>query len=299
MLSIVKDMLGRAPAEVEDHASEVADLVAKIAAERTAGSAAELEIERLEIEHSGARCFDDAAALDEQIARHRWVVDHARYVLPRLQAELAAAKARHQSEALARHWAALRQLYPEFKQAIETATALQIKAIKLRAAAEAELGASIVQRDLPILAYRGLLLPDLVKMWITEMDRLVTVPSPRTCDAVSPARRRPSPAQQPPAPLAEPAPAPRYQAPRRPGDDLTPLAPGEVRVQVFIGGWAPAADQPQCWQNQIIRMPRRAGQLAEDRGIVKIIERATPALPIADDAPPPVAEDEGLGGGHD
>jgi hypothetical protein len=255
----------------------VGDLDSQITVAKAKRAAAQHEIERLEGVRVGAESYEDAQAAETRLGRVRWEVSRIDALLPQLEARLVSARAVKQRDALARHLAAARAMYPKLRQAVEAASATQAEAIKVREAANAELGESLVSVHIPIVAFRGLLLPDLVAMWRNEMDRVFAVPvaQPAPVAVVAP-KVQPVAQKQPAAPkpravrFVEPA----SSAPRRPRnpDDMAPLMPGEMRVKVLRPGFTPGDDQPQCDGQQVIRMPVEAAKLALANGAVEIVE---------------------------
>jgi hypothetical protein len=91
--------------------------------------------------------------------------------IPDLEAQLIAAKAEKQREALARHHQIIANCVPKLIAAVEAAAAVQIEAIVLRNRAVAELGEQLVQAKIPAVGYLGLLIPDLVRQWATDLRR--------------------------------------------------------------------------------------------------------------------------------
>jgi hypothetical protein len=78
--------------------------------------------------------------------------------------------------------------------------------------------------------------------------------------------------------LAIPPPNPLIRlTAQRSVDDVSPLAPGEVRVMALRNGWAPRDDAPQCHAGQQLKMPVGAAQVAANRGLVEILEEMAPA----------------------
>jgi hypothetical protein len=284
LLKMVKDTI--APVD------EVADLTAKIKAERAAGTAGRLEIERLEAELLEARRngagYEEAQPLRDRIARARWAIDGADQVISKLEAQLGVAEAKKQHEKTTRHWRATARIYPKLRRAIEEAAALQVEAVKAREAAAAD--GVAVQTQIPVLAYMGFLFPDLVEIWSTEMDRVFAVP-PRQPTPPPDIKRTPAEVAAainalPPQAIgqlqaiARPGGAgierersttdsqglvrlnalpPPQPTPSRALDDSAPLEPGQVRVRARAG--YPGPNGP-CVDQQIIRLDRKVAELA-------------------------------------
>jgi hypothetical protein len=147
--------------------------VAKLAAARE-------EILRLEEQRLSAESFDDAEAINRRIARVQWTVDQINSaVLPQLNRRITESQAIKQRDALLKHQAAARAQFFKLKAAIENAGAAQAEAIAARQSAERELGGGLVQRSVPVVAYMGLLLPDLIEMWVAEQTRVFAAPAPQ------------------------------------------------------------------------------------------------------------------------
>ena len=68
--------------------------------------------------------------------------------------------------------------YPKLRASIEAAGRVQTECIAARNAAIAELGESICSVHIPIVAFRGLLLEDLIQLWVNEQDRVHAAPAP-------------------------------------------------------------------------------------------------------------------------
>ena len=191
----------------------VGDIVGQIEAERAKLAASMQEIERLKAVRVGADSYEDASAAESRLGRVRWEVSRIDALLPQLESKLVAAKAIKHRDALAKHLAAARAAYPRLRAAVENAAAAQADAIAVRQAAERELGEGVVQQHIPIVAFRGLLLPDLVELWRAEMDRVFAAPAPQpapvTVTAVKPTPARPAAKPAPAVVAVEPKPARR------------------------------------------------------------------------------------------
>jgi hypothetical protein len=144
----------------------------QITALKAEGADASAEIDRLKRERVAAASYEEARELDERIARQIWVTEHCAAALPQLELQLDAARALEQAAALARHKVVLLEIYPKLKTAVLAAVETQHEAIAAREAACRELGEAVVSRNLPIIAYAGFLMKDLVAIWQAENDRL-------------------------------------------------------------------------------------------------------------------------------
>src|SRR5436305_9186331 len=164
VLQVIQKTMQRAPGD------RLADIEARLGIERTKAGAAAQELQGLEQRRRLADDYDQARALDEAIARARWVIERAEAVIPQLEAERDAALADCRREALARHRAAIAKIYPRLRRAIDASAAVQGEAIAARQAAIAELGDGVVPANIPDVAFMGLLLPDLIAIWAAELD---------------------------------------------------------------------------------------------------------------------------------
>ena len=249
---------------------EVARLVSQIERTRAAGTEAYTELDRLQTERLAAGSFDQAETLDRQIRAAQWEIDRAAAELPGLEAELDAARAEKRRAALIYHRRRIAAIYPRLKSAIEAAADVQVEAIAAREAAARDCGEQLVQLAVPALAYRGFLLPDLVKLWVSEQERVWAAPwSPPVPQPVAPPRPLPSAKERdltrrqpsglghdqpkiggtvpPRSPSASSAarergegislpPAAPPSVPREPRKDPAPPAPGERRIRFVRSG---------------------------------------------------------------
>jgi hypothetical protein len=222
---------------------------------------AELRATRAEIETSRAQADELGRAwlmaatqqLAEKIDRRRAelvrVADRGEQLIPQLEAQLVAAKAEKQREGLGRHHAAIRAFLPTLVKAVEAAAAAQVQAIQLRQQAERELGENVVAANIPHLAFAGILLPDLVLMWKSEIEKMFAPPAaapPRPVVAVPvPAR-----AAAPKRAIALP-PAPR---PVRPLRRDPPPNDGE-RALFFVRSGTELLDGSLAAVGDIVNMP--------------------------------------------
>ena len=266
-------------------ANTVAAIEAEIAACR-----GEAEVRRGEAnECRRVWLFATSQSEAEKIAGRRTealrLVQRAEAELPHLEAQLAAAKAERQRKALGRHRSAIAALYPKLRRAIEEALRVQAEAIAAREAAIAELGEHTVGYNIPALAFRGILLPDLVQLWVDEQDRVWAAPR-----AIQPATngdaRRQGPAKaagkaivsasrSEAAPIvanghagpdaATPQPRPRRQ-PRRPG----PPAAGELQVQLLRPG-VEMPDGSQTITGDRANVPAETAKALVERGAADFV----------------------------
>jgi hypothetical protein len=169
-LSMVKSFMTR-ETDPDTIATQIADTKAVVANHRA-------EAERLTVAWRDADTAEDADKIERRRRECLRLAERGEAALPGMEAALVAARATKQSVALARHQSAARAMYPRLRQAVENAASVQAEAIKLREDAERELGGGVVQQHIPIIGFRGLLLPDLVAMWRNEMDRTFAEPAP-------------------------------------------------------------------------------------------------------------------------
>ena len=130
------------------------------------------EAMRLDLAAQVAETRAAAKALEDQSADCRWRASKAATALPGLEADLAATKAREQAAALERHRVRRQAIYLKLKGAVLEAVAVQVEALAADRQACIELGEHLARMHLPAIAFRGLLLPDLTKLWTDEQDRI-------------------------------------------------------------------------------------------------------------------------------
>src|SRR5260221_8321820 len=82
---------------------DVADLTARIEAEKAKASQACADIERLENERRTADTFEQARSIDDEIARVRWVISRADATIPVLVERLADARWEERQIAFRKH----------------------------------------------------------------------------------------------------------------------------------------------------------------------------------------------------
>ncbi len=269
----------------------VASLTAKISENRARTAAAEVSIDRLTAESEAAENFEAARATEERITRLRWDVRTLVRALPELEAELAAARSEKQNAAIVKHQIAAAALWAKLKKAVETAAALQAEAITARNAAEAEIGGNAAAQYLPVVVYRGFVLPEFVSIWAAETDRVVAAMQPpaaahlriapktappafgpgaigvgdldriggRTADRTAVLVRKP-----PPDPVLRAAPSPPSQ----------PVA-GYVEMVVSRGGYT-TPDGFQRSRGEHIFLPAETAKIAAGNGAIEFVTRGTP-----------------------
>jgi hypothetical protein len=244
---------------------DAAALEQRLAALRAEGRDASLAIDALKIERASAASYDEARELDDRIARQIWVTEHAAAEIPQLELQLAAVKEVQRAAALAKHIRALIEVYPRLKRAIFAAVEAQHEAIAVREAAVKELGEHQVARNLPHLAYSGLLLRDLVAIWQAENDRVFADLARKPKPAAIPAPVRaalPAPAKpKARAVVAEPAPRPA----RVPRHDAFPVD-GQGQLVVFLRGGCELPDGSTAGIGDEVTLPAEQARQLVLRG---------------------------------
>lgn len=276
----------------QDPAAEVAAIAAEIEAEKRAAAEASAELDRLDEERRHAPDFDSARAVEEAIARARWQIEHAEAVMPELQRRLSVLKGQRQAAAIVKHHRAAERCYKKLRVAIDAAAAAQAEAMAAREAAAAELGEGLVQGKIPVVAFRGLLLPDLTNLWSAELDRAFSGPPPKP---------KPVP---PPSPAQIEKSLDRYRQRFREGQryedgwmagklqDQLAAATGSASVAPLAAGDNPQpAPKPK-------RDPRRDTKVGEGERLVTIVRNGVDVAgfqaAIGDVLSVPIAVAEGL-----
>src|SRR5205823_11946274 len=88
---------------------DVAEFAGQIEATKAAASKAYADIERLETERRSAETFEAARAIDDEIARLRWVIERADATIPGLEAQLADSRWEQREVAFRKHKRLLRR----------------------------------------------------------------------------------------------------------------------------------------------------------------------------------------------
>jgi hypothetical protein len=193
---------------------------------------AEIEQAKAEAQQLGqawltAATQDAAEAIERQRLESERVAKRDEQQIPQLEARVTAAKAEKQRHGVARHRAAIAAFVPELVAAVEAAAAMQVQAIQLREAAIAELGEGAVQREIPVVGFLGLLLPDLVRDWSRSLQRMF---APAAAATPRPVASRPSPKAAAAKPVISPPPPRPARPPRR---DPPPEHPDQVVVTML------------------------------------------------------------------
>jgi hypothetical protein len=185
--------------------------------------------QRLAADWLHAASQDAAEQFDRQRREALRCVERDTARVPEFEARVVSATAEKRRHGLARHRAAIAAFVPKLVAAVEAAAQQQVAAVKLREAAVAELGESIVAGNIPHLAFNGILLPDLVAIWRHEVERMFNPPAAAAPRPV--AVRAPKAAGAKPV-IAPPAPRPT-RAPRR---DAPPEDPSQVQIHMLRNG---------------------------------------------------------------
>jgi hypothetical protein len=213
---------------VKRAAGAVVDAVAEVEAEiaRLAEVEAKAKGDTLRLGHEWLHCATQTAAeeIDRARVEAQRLLARCAALRPELEQRLAKAKAERQREGLQRHHRAIADFAPALIAAVEAAAAAQVEAIALREAAVRELGEGLVAANIPHLAFRGLLLPDLVQIWARELRRSFEPPSAQPAPA-GPAKANGH---------ARPAPTPAPPTPRRPPRADPPPQSDDQRSVVFL-----------------------------------------------------------------
>jgi hypothetical protein len=159
-------------------------------------------------------------------------VDHANAVLPELEARLAQALAARHRAAIARHRAIGAEIYRKLRAALVEAGKAQALALQARADAIAEIGEGQAHLHLPVVAFMGLLTPDLLQLYFDQMDRVMAPPPP------NPVAAAPKPLPKPKArPMIEISPgAAPVRVARQPIRDSAPADDGERLLTILRNG---------------------------------------------------------------
>jgi hypothetical protein len=256
-----------------------ATVQAEIIALKTEHAAALREAGRLEAEQSQAPSFEGA----QELKRRALVeADRAAWLAGRLRELEALHQGLRQGEQEALYAARYTRRVATHKKLVplvRAAAAMTAEAIANDQEDRRDLGEHAAAR-LPVVAYLGMLLPDLVDLWEEEGRRVF---APKRRSALTPApvvvtKPKREAVRLPGKVSRDPVPIEALTA-KRVADDLAPLEAGQVRAKVLRSGYSPADDRPAATRGQVIRMPREVAALAAGSGAVQIIE--DPALPAA------------------
>lgn len=268
VMSVVKRAMRSDTAETLQR--EIAEIRGQVAG--ALQSAERLEAARLE-----AATFEEARDIAGKIEQARWTAQRAEGRLPELERRLAEVTAREQREAIARARTRWQAQYRKLRDAVEAAAAVQAEVMAADAELIRELGENVVRTNLPALVFRGLILPDLVKLWRDEMDRSVFGPPP--ADPAPRVRRTPPPAR-PTSSMQHgvavaggrelTAASGSMHAPRA-ADDTGPLAEGNVRAVILRSGYE-APDGVPSHTGRKIQLPRAVAVEAARSGAIEILK---------------------------
>lgn len=220
MKNIIKRLNGAA-------ADAVAEAEAELARVRAALDQASADAQRLAEQWVSATSQLEAEKLDRQRREAERVAEREKKLIPGLEQAVAAARAERQREGLARWHKTIGGFAPKLIAALEHAARLQVEAIELRNQAVAELGESTVEHRIPIVAFRGICLPDLIAVWAHDLQQQFDPPSAKPAPAIA---TPPKPKLKATAPMAHNGPAQRPPARALRADP----APGEGQAQIVL-----------------------------------------------------------------
>jgi hypothetical protein len=220
-------VLKRTGATAVDLVAELETEIARMRAEQATAKADAARFGRDWLVAASQGAADEAGRSRLEAKR---VVMRCRVLIPELEQQLAAAKAEKQREGLSRHYAAIKAFVPKLIAAVEAAAQVQVQAILLRNAAVAELSETLVQANIPHVAFLGVLLPDLVSIWSAELRRSFEPPSAKRSSAAPTA-----PAAAKANGHAKPAPPPAATPRRAPRADPQPQTEDQ-RCVLFVRG---------------------------------------------------------------
>jgi hypothetical protein len=155
------------------------DLTRRIDDTRSSGIRGHAELEKLEAARLAAASYDEARAIDEQIAACRWGVDHAASQLQELEQRLSVARAARNRKLLLKHQDIARKILPRLVAAVSNAADVQEEAMAARNAAIADLGEAAVSVHIEASAYLGMLTRPFVDAWADAMAKRLAAPAPQ------------------------------------------------------------------------------------------------------------------------
>jgi hypothetical protein len=282
--------------------NDVHALEAEVQRIRDEGLAATREVERLEAAKPDADTFDQVEQIERDIAKQRWLAERAAKRLPEAEARLAVAKAARQRDAIRRLQGERRKIYAKLRASIEAGAKLQAEAMTHHQAAVAELGEGLAARFVPNVCFGGLLLPDLVRIWTDENDRIMAaepvlpeVPTVDQARATVEARRRKMQAPKraparavpqaiPPGDTGRRAAAKPKQGepprdtvqmqvtPPRPLRTDPPPADGELQILVLRGGLEIGG--VQCVAGDRVNVQSAVAKALAERGACELVVQA-------------------------
>jgi hypothetical protein len=213
----------------------IAEVEAELAALRAQAEAARAQAQKLSNDWLHAASQTAAEEIARQRVEAERIIARAEARIPELEQRRAAAAAERARDRLKHHYAAIAGYAPTLIIAVRAAARAQAEAIALREAAVRELGEGIVAANIPHLAFRGLLLPDLVSSWIDLVEHMFNPPAPSAPRPVAvPPRAKASPAKPPitAAPAPPPARPPRIDPPPEHPDQCSVVL---LRANVELG----------------------------------------------------------------
>jgi hypothetical protein len=245
----------------------LAEAEAELVRVRAGLEQAEAEAKQLGQAWLTAATQEAAEAIERQRLEFERVAKRAQLLIPQIEARRVAAKAEKQRQGLARHRAAIAAFVPELVAAVEAAARIQVEAIKLREAAVADLGESIVAAHIPHTAFAGMLMPDLCSIWSRDLLRMFAPPAAAAPRVVAPAARPKAAAAKPV--VSQPLPKPAPRAPRR---DPPPEDPDQVSI-VFLRGGVELGDGTTSVVGDTCTMMADHGRLLVLRGCADYVPK--------------------------
>ena len=269
-----------------------AELARLIEATKQSGSDAYAEIERLEAERRVADSYEAARVIDDQIERLKFEIGRLGRLLPELEERLADAKWDERLVAFDKHRRNLVAATRKAITAVEAAAAANAAVVAAHHQASQELGTHI--NSLPLQAYLGVLMPDLVSMWrrqvepqLYQMERaeLTRPPKPRPPGAPQAVYRDPTGVNAPPKPpvvvaVAPPPPADPPQPAREARRDPPP-PDGERQVHVIAGGDFNLPDGTRAKIGDRVNLSSKLAEIWVGKGVAEFVDD-TPAPVVGD-----------------
>jgi hypothetical protein len=275
--------------------NDVADLTARIEADKAKASQAYSDIERLEDKRRTAESFEAARAMDHEIDRLRWEIERADAAIPELEEQLADARWEQRVAAFRKHKRLLTAAARKAMDLMEKAAQANAEILLARHNASQELGNHV--SVLPLQWYGGICAPDLVSIWrrhteqqLESMERaeLTRPPKPRDPTAPQNIYRNPHPGPvvmargeiisngvEPPAPAkpaeATPAPAPAPAPKREPRRDGPPTS-GQRQVHFLSAGSYSLPDGSQAGTADYVNLPEAAAAEFVKRGVANFVD---------------------------
>ena len=279
---------------------DVADLTAQIEAEKAKAREAYAAIERLEGERRTAASFEAARAIDDEIARLRWVIERADAAIPSLEEQLADARWEQREAAFGKHKRFLAAAARNAMHLMEQAAQANAAILLARHNASQELGTHV--SSLPLQWYGGICAPDLVSIWRRQTEQqleametaeLSRPPKPRDPGAPQGIYRNPhagrtflgsgppvpatdAPPSNPPVEVS-PAPAP---APNREPRHDGPPGPEHCQIHFLAAGDFTLPDGSRARSGDYVNLSPDQAELFIKKGVANVVDapKTPPAI---------------------